>query len=48
MKMAGRMGSDRVTVENLRVLKVNAATGEMIISGAIPGAPGALVEIRTM
>ena len=48
MKMAGRMGSDRVTVENLKVLKVNAATGEMIISGAIPGAPGALVEIRSM
>ena len=48
MKMAGRMGSDRVTVKNLKVLKVNAATGEMIISGAIPGAPGALVEIRSM
>lgn len=48
MRMAGRMGSDRVTVKNLKVLKVNADTGEMIISGAIPGAPGALVEIRSM
>lgn len=48
MKMAGRMGSDRVTVKNLKVLKVDAATGEMIISGAIPGAPGTLVEIRSM
>lgn len=48
MRMAGRMGSDRVTVKNLRVLKVNATTGEMVISGAIPGAPGALVEIRSM
>lgn len=48
MKMAGRMGGDRVTVKNLKVLKVDAATGEMIISGAIPGAPGALVEIRSM
>ncbi len=48
IRMAGRMGSDRVTVENLKVLKVDAATGEMIISGAIPGAPGTLVEIRSM
>ncbi|HEY0948335.1 MAG TPA: 50S ribosomal protein L3 [Candidatus Paceibacterota bacterium] len=48
MRMAGRMGSDRVTVKNLKVLKVDADTGEMIISGAIPGAPGALVEIRSM
>lgn len=48
MRMGGRMGSDRVTVSNLKVLKVNAETGEMIISGAIPGAPGTLVEIRSM
>lgn len=45
MRMAGRMGGDRVTVKNLKVLKVNKETGEMIISGAIPGAPGTLVEI---
>ena len=48
MRMAGRMGNDRVTIKNLKVLKINAATGEMIISGAIPGAPGALVEILSM
>lgn len=48
MRMGGRMGSDRVTIKNLKVLKVDAATGQMIISGAIPGAPGALVEIRSM
>ncbi|KND46958.1 MAG: ribosomal protein L3 [Parcubacteria bacterium C7867-004] len=48
MRMGGRMGNDRVTIKNLRVLKVDAATGEMLISGAIPGAPGALVEIRSM
>jgi large subunit ribosomal protein L3 len=48
MKMAGRMGGDRVTVKNLKVLKVDAGSGQMIISGAIPGAPGALVEIRAM
>ncbi len=48
MRMGGRMGSDRVTVKNLKVLKIDSATGEMMISGAIPGAPGTLVEIRSM
>jgi len=46
MRMAGRMGGDRVTVKNLRVLKVDAAASTLIISGAIPGKPGTLVEIR--
>jgi large subunit ribosomal protein L3 len=45
MRMAGRMGSDRVTVKNLRVLHVDAAAGEIIISGAVPGARGSLVEV---
>jgi large subunit ribosomal protein L3 len=45
MRMAGRMGGERVTVKNLEVLHIDAAKGEMIISGAIPGAPGSLVEI---
>lgn len=45
MRMGGRMGSDRVTVKNLKVLRVDAKNGQIIISGAIPGAPGSLVEI---
>jgi large subunit ribosomal protein L3 len=45
MRMAGRMGSDRVTVKNLKVLRVDLDRGEMIISGALPGAPGSLVEV---
>lgn len=45
IRMGGRMGSDRVTVKNLEVLHVDPAKGEIIISGAIPGAPGSLVEI---
>jgi large subunit ribosomal protein L3 len=45
MRMAGRMGGNQVTVKNLKVLHVDAARGEMIISGAIPGAPGSLIEI---
>lgn len=46
MRMAGRMGGDRITVRNLRVLQVDAASNTLVISGAIPGRPGTLVEIR--
>lgn len=45
MKMAGRMGMQRVTVKNLRVLHVDQKAGEIIISGAVPGARGTLVEV---
>jgi large subunit ribosomal protein L3 len=45
MKMGGRMGGTRVTVENLKVLHIDSAKGEIIISGAVPGARGTLVEI---
>lgn len=45
MKMAGRMGSDRVTVTNLRVLAVDAQAGEIIVSGAVPGRRGTLLEV---
>ena len=46
LKMMGRMGSDRVTVKNLRVLQIDKDTNTLVISGAIPGRPGTLVEIR--
>lgn len=46
MRMAGRMGGDRVTVRNLRVLQVDTETNTLLISGAVPGRPGTLVEIR--
>ena len=45
MKMAGRMGMQRVTLKNLRVLHVDLKAGEIIISGAVPGARGSLVEV---
>ena len=46
MRMGGRMGGDRITVKNLRVLKVDPSTNTLFISGAVPGKPGTLVEIR--
>lgn len=46
MRMAGRMGGDRITVKNLRVLQVDPETNTLIVSGAVPGRPGSLIEIR--
>ncbi len=46
MRMAGRMGQDRVTVRNLSVLQVLPETGEIVIGGAVPGRRGTVVEIR--
>ncbi len=45
LRMGGRMGSDRITVKNLEVIHIDKARGEIIVSGAIPGAPNSLVEI---
>jgi large subunit ribosomal protein L3 len=46
MRMAGRMGGDTVTVKNLKVLQVNATEHLLLVSGAVPGRPGTLVEVR--
>ncbi len=46
MRMAGRMGSDRITVKNLKVLNIDSAANILYISGAIPGKRGTIVEIR--
>ena len=45
MRMAGRMGSDTVTVLNLTVLEVDAENNQLLIKGAIPGRKGTLVKI---
>ena len=45
MRMAGRMGGERVTIKNLRIIKILPDTREMFIRGAIPGRRGSLVEI---
>lgn len=45
-RMAGHMGSERVTVKNLRVIEVRPEQNLLLIRGAIPGAPHTLVEIR--
>ncbi|OHB08693.1 MAG: 50S ribosomal protein L3 [Candidatus Zambryskibacteria bacterium RIFCSPLOWO2_02_FULL_38_13] len=46
MRMAGRMGSDRITVKNLKVIGIDKENNIMLVSGAVPGRRGTLVEIR--
>ncbi|WP_394552973.1 50S ribosomal protein L3 [Agromyces sp. MMS24-JH15] len=46
MRMAGRMGGERVTVLNLRVHAVDAEKGLLLVKGAVPGARGRLVFVR--
>jgi large subunit ribosomal protein L3 len=47
MKMAGRMGNERVTVMNLTVHAVDAERNLLLIKGAVPGPKGRLVFVRT-
>lgn len=46
LRMAGRMGNERVTVMNLTVHSVDAERGLLLIKGAVPGAKGRLVFVR--
>ena len=46
MRMAGRMGNERVTVLGLTVHAVDAEKGLLLVKGAVPGAKGRLVFIR--
>lgn len=44
-KMPGRMGADRVTVKNLKIMKVDKDNNLLVIKGAVPGKLGILLEI---
>jgi large subunit ribosomal protein L3 len=46
-RMAGRMGSDRVTEKNVTILDVDAENGFILIKGAVAGKRGTVVEIKT-
>ena len=47
LRMAGRMGNERVTTQNLTVHAVDAEKGLLLIKGAVPGPNGGLVLVRT-
>ncbi|MBV0894086.1 50S ribosomal protein L3 [Microbacterium sp. NC79] len=46
MRMAGRMGNERVTVLNLTVHSIDTEKGLMLVKGAVPGARGRIVFVR--
>lgn len=45
-KMAGRMGCDRVTVQNLRIIKIDRGRNLLYVRGTVPGNKGTFLEIR--
>lgn len=45
-RMAGRMGSDRITQKNVTILDVDAENGLILVKGAVPGKRGTVVEIK--
>lgn len=44
--MAGHYGHERVTIKNLKVVKVDADRSVLLIKGAIPGPKGGLVTVK--
>ena len=46
-KLAGHLGCEKVTIQNLDVVKVDAERNVMLIKGAIPGTKGSLVSIKS-
>ena len=45
-KMPGRMGGERVTVKNLKIVKVDKENNILAVKGAVPGPNGALLQIK--
>ena len=45
-RMPGRMGAERITTENLKIIKVDAENNLIAVKGAVPGRRGTLLEIR--
>jgi large subunit ribosomal protein L3 len=45
-KMAGRMGNDRVTVQNLRVVSVDPERNLLLVKGAVPGPTEGMLIVR--
>lgn len=45
-RMAGRMGSDRVTVKGLKIVKIDKENNILAVQGAVPGRRGTLLEIK--
>jgi large subunit ribosomal protein L3 len=47
MRMAGRMGNEKVTVQSLTIHAIDAENGLMLIKGAVPGPKGGVVFVKS-
>ena len=45
-KGSGKMGNERVTIQNLKVVKVNAEDSYILVKGAVPGPKGGVVQVK--
>ncbi|NVF11773.1 50S ribosomal protein L3 [Anaerococcus sp. AGMB00486] len=45
-KGSGKMGNERVTVQNLKIVKVNTEDSYILVKGAVPGPKGGLVQVK--
>jgi len=45
-RMAGRMGGDRITTQNLRIVRIDAENGLILVNGSVPGSRDSVVIIR--
>jgi len=47
LKLPGHMGTDKVTVKNLEVVRIDVEQNLLLVKGAVPGGKGALLSVRT-
>lgn len=45
-RMAGRMGGEQTTIKNLHIISISPESGQIEISGQVPGKPGSLLSIK--
>ncbi len=46
-RLPGHMGSENVTVQNLEIVRVDAERNLLLVKGAIPGAKGSMVSVKS-
>ena len=46
MKMPGQMGNKRITVKNVKIVRIDNEKNLMLVKGAVPGAPGSSLMVR--
>src|SRR5262249_12188126 len=46
MRAAGRMGGERITTRNVKIVQVDAENNLLLVRGAVPGAPGSYIGVR--